>query len=108
MTTVTTSYWAADTSAQVRPTTVGGVLRTAAAAGPEMLAMVGGLPDPGARKRWTYALAYVLNQSGAVGIFLVPEFGSPMAAFLEEARPGVPSLREVVFFTDWASLRAPN
>jgi fatty-acyl-CoA synthase len=55
MTTVTTSYWAADTSAQVRPTTVGGVLRTAAAAGPEMLAMVGGLPDPGARKRWTYA-----------------------------------------------------
>jgi acyl-coenzyme A synthetase/AMP-(fatty) acid ligase len=31
MTTVTTSYWLADTSAQVRETTVGGVLREAAA-----------------------------------------------------------------------------
>ena len=160
MTTVTTSYWPADTSPQINETTVGGVLRTAAAAGPEMLAMVGGVPDPGARQRWTYAqllaeaeraaraltarfapgervavwapnlpewvileyaaglaglilvtvnpayrpaeLAYVLNQSGAAGIFLVPEFRSPMAAFLEEARPDVPSLREVVFFTDWA------
>ena len=30
-------------------------------------------------------LAYVLDQSGAVGIFLVPEFRSPMAAFLDEA-----------------------
>jgi acyl-CoA synthetase (AMP-forming)/AMP-acid ligase II len=160
MTTVTTSYWSADTSAQVNETTVGGVLRAAAAAAPQMLAMVGGLPDPGARRRWTYAqllaeaecaaraltarfapgervavwapnlpewvvleyaaalaglvlvtvnpafrpeeLAYVLNQSGAAGIFLVPEFRSPMAAFLEEVRPDVPSLREVVFFTDWA------
>ena len=160
MTTVTTSYRPADTSAPVRQTTVGGVLRAAAAAGPGMLALVGGLPDPGARRRWTYAqlleeaeraaraltarfvpgervavwapnlpewvileyaaalaglvlvtvnpafrpaeLEYVLNQSGAAGIFLVPDFRSPMAAFLEEVRPDVPSLREVVFFTAWA------
>jgi len=160
MTTVTTSYWPADTSVPVRETTVGGVLRAAAAAGPGMLAMVGGLPDPAARRRWTYAqllaeaeqaaraltarfspgeriavwapnlpewvileygaalaglvlvtvnpafrpaeLAYVLNQSGAAGLFLVPEFRSPMAAFLDEVRPDVPSLREVVFFTEWA------
>jgi fatty-acyl-CoA synthase len=158
MTTVATSYWPADTSVPVRETTVGGVLRAAAAAGPGMLAMVGGLPDPAARSRWTYAqllaeaeqaaraltarfspgeriavwapnlpewvileygaalaglvlvtvnpafrpaeLAYVLNQSGAAGLFLVPEFRSPMAAFLDEVRPDVPSLREVVFFTD--------
>jgi acyl-CoA synthetase (AMP-forming)/AMP-acid ligase II len=46
-------------------------------------------------------LAYVLNQSGAAGIFLVPEFRSPMAKFLEVARPEVPALREVVFFTAW-------
>jgi fatty-acyl-CoA synthase len=46
-------------------------------------------------------LAYVLNQSGAAGIFLVPEVRSPMAAFLKEVRPDVPSLREVVLFTDW-------
>jgi len=160
MTTVTTSYWPADTSAQINETTIGGVLQAAAAAAPEMLAMVGGVPDPGARNRWTYAqlladaeraaraltarfvpgeriavwapnlpewvileygaalaglvlvtvnpafrpeeLAYVLNQSGAAGIFLVPEFRSPMAAFLDEVRPDVPSLREVIFFTGWA------
>ena len=36
-------------------TTVGGVLRAAAAGGPDLLAMVGGVPDPGLRRRWTYA-----------------------------------------------------
>lgn len=46
-------------------------------------------------------LDYVLRQSGAAGIFLVPEFRSPMAEFLEEVRPGLPCLREVVFFTQW-------
>jgi len=164
MTTVTTSYWPADTSEPVLETTVGGVLRAAAAAGPQMLAMVGGVPDPGQRRRWTYAellaeaeqaaraltarfapgervavwapnlpewvileyaaalaglvlvtvnpalrpaeLAYVLNQSGAVGIFLVPEFRSPMAAFLAEVRPDVPALREVILFTGWAEFLA--
>jgi fatty-acyl-CoA synthase len=160
MTTVATSYWPADTSEPVRQTTVGGVLREAAAAGPDLLAMVGGVPGPGPRGRWTYAelladaeraaraltarfspgeriavwapnlpewvileyaaalaglvlvtvnpalraaeLRYVLNHSGAAGIFLVPEFRSPMADFLAEVRPDVPALREVVFFTEWA------
>src|SRR5215470_7202425 len=164
MTTVATSYWPADTSEPVLESTVGGVLRTAAAAGPDMLAMVAGVPDPAARRRWTYAqllaeaeqaaralttrfapgeriavwapnlpewvileyaaalaglvlvtvnpayrpaeLAFVLNQSGAAGLFLVPEFRSPMAAFLDEVRPGVPSLREVFFFTDWGDFLA--
>jgi fatty-acyl-CoA synthase len=154
MTTVATSYWPADTSEPVLETTVGGILRAAAAAGPDMLAMVGGVPDPGQRRRWTYAellaeaeqaaraltarfapgervavwapnlpewvileyaaglaglvlvtvnpalrpaeLAYVLNQSGAAGIFLVPEFRSPMAQFLAEVRPDVPALRDGV------------
>jgi fatty-acyl-CoA synthase len=160
MTTVATSYWPADTSEPVLETTVGGVLRAAAAAGPDMPAMVAGVPDPGARHRWTYAqllaeaeqaaraltarfapgervavwapnlpewvileyaaalaglvlvtvnpayrpaeLAYVLNQSGASGIFLVPEFRSPMGKFLEEVWPDLPELREAVYFTDWA------
>ena len=159
MTVLTTSYWPADTSVPIKESTVGGVLREAAAAGPDLPAMVAGLPDPGLRKRWTYGqllaeaeqaaralaarfapgervavwapnvpewvvleyaaalagltlvtvnpafrpaeLAYVLNQSGAAGIFLVPEFRSPMADFLDEVRPDVPSLREVVFFTGW-------
>jgi fatty-acyl-CoA synthase len=164
MTTMMTSYWPADVSVPVLETTVGGILRAAAAAGPERPAMVAGVPDPAARRRWTYAqlladaeqaaraltvrfapgerlavwapnlpewvileyaaalaglvlvtvnpalrpaeLAYVLNQSGAAGIFLVPEFRSPMAQFLEEVRPDVPTLREVVYFTEWAAFVA--
>ena len=153
------SYWPLDTSSPVAETTVGGVLRAAAAAAPDQVAMVAGVADVAARRRWTYAellseaervavalaarfdvgeriavwapnlpewvivefgaalaglvlvtvnpanrpaeLAYVLNQSGAAGIFLVPEFRSPMAAFLEEVRPDVPALREVILFTEW-------
>ena len=164
MAAVATSYWPADVSEPVLETTVGGVLRAAAAQAPGRLAMVAGVPDPAARRRWTYAellaeaeqaaralsarfapgeriavwapnlpewvileyaaalaglvlvtvnpafrpaeLAYVLNQSGAAGIFLVPEFRSPMAQFLAEVRPDVPSLREVVYFTDWADFLA--
>ncbi|HVB46345.1 MAG TPA: AMP-binding protein [Streptosporangiaceae bacterium] len=159
MTGLTTSYWPADASSPVRQTTVGGVLRAAAAAGPNLLAMVGGLPEAGGRRRWTYAelladaeraaraltarfapgepiavwapnlpewvvleyaaalaglvlvtvnpalrpaeLSYVLNQSGAVGIFLLPEFRGPMAEYLREIRPEVPALRAVLYFTDW-------
>src|SRR5579862_2440024 len=154
MTTVAMSYWPADTSVPVKETTVGGILRAAAAAGPQLLAMVGGVPDPAARQRWTFEqlladaeqaaraltarfapgervaawapnlpewvvlefaaglagvvlvtvnpafrpaeLEYVLKQSGAAGIFLVPEFRSPMAAYLKEVRPAVPALREKI------------
>ena len=49
-------------------------------------------------------LAYVLRQSGAAGIFLVPEFrGNPMRASLESVQPDLPNLREVVSFQDWAA-----
>jgi len=51
-------------------------------------------------------LAYVLGQSGAAGIFLVPEYRSPMAKFLEEVRPDLPALREATFFTEWAEFLA--
>ena len=51
-------------------------------------------------------LAYVLDQSGAAGIFLVPEFRSPMAAFLDEVRPGLRALRDVVLFTEWEEFLA--
>jgi fatty-acyl-CoA synthase len=48
-------------------------------------------------------LSYVLRQSRAAGVFLVPEFrGSPMASFLDEVRPDLPELREVVSFAGWA------
>ena len=158
------SYWQADASQPVLETTVGAVLRTAAATAPDRLAMVGGVPDPADRKRWTYAdllaeaeqaaralaarfapgervavwapnlpewvileygaalaglvlvtvnpalrpaeLAYVLRQSGAAAIFLVPEYRSPMAKFLDEVRPDLPALRDAIFFTEWAQFLA--
>jgi len=161
------SYWPADTSSPVLETTVGGVLRAAAAAAPDEPAMVAGVPDPAGRRRWTHAglladaeqaaralagrfapgervavwapnlpewvileyaaalaglvlvtvnpayrpaeLAFVLNQSRAAGLFLVPEFRSPMAQYLSEVRHEIRDLREVVFFTEWVDFlaRAP-
>jgi fatty-acyl-CoA synthase len=156
---LTSSYWAADTSDPVLETTVGGVLREAAALAADELAMVGGLPDPASRRRWTFGellddaeraaralaarfapgervavwapnlpewvvlefgaalagltlvtvnpayrpqeLRYVLDQSQASGIFLVPEFRGPMAEYLAEVQPELPGLREVVLFTEW-------
>ena len=47
-------------------------------------------------------LAYVLRQSGSVGIFLLPDYrGNPMAASLDEVRGELPDLRDVVLFTEW-------
>jgi len=52
-------------------------------------------------------LEYVLKQSGASGIFLVPEFrGNAMAASLEQVRPNLPMLREVILFPAWADFLA--
>jgi len=55
MTTLSVSYWAADESRPVLDTTVGDLLRGAAAAAPETVALVEGVPDPAARRRWSYA-----------------------------------------------------
>src|SRR5207244_12292478 len=52
-------------------------------------------------------LAYVLRQSRAAGIFVVPEFrGNPMAGSLEDVRPELSDLREVVRFEDWEGFLA--
>jgi fatty-acyl-CoA synthase len=52
-------------------------------------------------------LRYVLEQSGAVALFMVDEFrGNPMAEISEEAVSGNASLREVVKLTDEAALHA--
>jgi fatty-acyl-CoA synthase len=156
---LTSSEWPADTSIPVLETTVGGVVREAAASHPDDLALVAGAPDPAGRRRWTFGellaeaeraaralaarfapgervavwapglpewvvlefgaalagltlvtvnpayradeLGYVLGQSRAAGIFLVPEFRSPMAEYLAAVRPALPALREVVLFTEW-------
>jgi acyl-CoA synthetase (AMP-forming)/AMP-acid ligase II len=45
---------------------------------------------------------YVLNQSRAAGIVVIPEFrGNPMFATVEEVRPRCPELREVIRFDQW-------
>ena len=47
-------------------------------------------------------LAYVLGQSQADGIFLVPAYrGSAMAEMVQQVRGDLPALREVVSFADW-------
>jgi fatty-acyl-CoA synthase len=49
------SHVAADTSVPVLETTVGGILRAAASAAPDTVALVEGIADGSARRRWTYA-----------------------------------------------------
>jgi fatty-acyl-CoA synthase len=52
-------------------------------------------------------LEYVLKQSGASGIFLVPEFRTnQMAASLAQVRPNLPNLREVILFPNWSDFLA--
>ncbi|WOJ95334.1 AMP-binding protein [Congregibacter brevis] len=47
-------------------------------------------------------LAYVLRQSRAAGVFLLPEFrGNPMLQHLDAARANCPELKKIVLFTEW-------
>ncbi|MDY7103719.1 MAG: AMP-binding protein [Actinomycetota bacterium] len=141
------------------------MLRDAAAQAPDRLALVEGIPDAGARRRWTYAellddservarallarfepgervavwannipewellelgaglagivlvtvnpayraseLSYVLRQSRASGLFLVPEVrGNPMLRWLDDVRPDLPELHEVIRLDQWDDFRA--
>jgi fatty-acyl-CoA synthase len=49
------SYWPAEPSDGVRDITVGNLLREAAAAAPDRLALVDAVADPAGRREWTYA-----------------------------------------------------
>jgi len=52
-------------------------------------------------------LTHVLGQSKASGIFLLPEYrGTRLDQLLDEVRGGLPALREVVSFGDWADFTA--
>src|SRR5437763_13621794 len=51
----TQSYWPADRREPILETTVGGVLREAAARAPDAPALVAGTPEPATRRRWTYS-----------------------------------------------------
>src|SRR4051794_30347914 len=52
---LSTSHWPADTSVPVLDVTVGGLLRDAAGDAPDRPALVAGVHDVAARRRWTYA-----------------------------------------------------
>jgi hypothetical protein len=51
----TQSYWPADRREPILETTVGGVLREAAARAPDAPALVAGTADPATRRQWTYS-----------------------------------------------------
>ena len=45
---------------------------------------------------------YVLSQSRAAGLFVVPDFrGNPMQAVAAQVQPQCPDLREIISFADW-------
>jgi fatty-acyl-CoA synthase len=52
---LTESYWPRSDGEPIVEMTVGDLLRDAAAAAPEHTALLEGVPDPAARRRWTYA-----------------------------------------------------
>jgi fatty-acyl-CoA synthase len=55
--------------------------------------------NPALRRR---EMVHVLAQSRSAGIFLIPEYrGNPMRQLVEEIRPQLPLLREVIQLTEW-------
>jgi fatty-acyl-CoA synthase len=160
----TVSYWPAEPG-EIRDVTVCDTIRRAAATVPDRLALVDCLPDPAARRQWSYAqflaesertarallarftpgdriavwapnsaewiilqqgialagmvlvalnpgyrareLEFVLRQCGAVGLFCVDSHRDfAMRELVEEIRAGLPELRDVVSFADWAEFLA--
>lgn len=149
----------------VRDITLGDLLREAAEAAPDRVALIEGVADPTSRRRWTYRelhddavraaraialrfspgervavwaqnipewvvlefgcalagvvlvtvnptyrrreLGYVLEHSGAAGLFVVREFRSnPMLATAESVAAECPELREIVRLDDWSGFLA--
>ena len=163
MDTATLAYRPADTTTPLLEQTVGDILRAAAAAAPDRVAVLD--VGPGGRRAVTYAellaggeqvarallarfrpgehvavwagnglewilleygaglaglvlvtvnpayqaaeLEYVLRTSHSVGLFHMAQFrGNPMTATVENVRPALADLREVVSFADWAEFVA--
>ena len=69
---LTRSLWEKDTSEPVLETTVGSLLREAAAAAPDRAALVAGVHDPSDRRRWTYA--ELLDEASRAALALLTRF----------------------------------
>ena len=60
---LTMSHVAGPTTPAVREMTFGDLLRKAAEAAPDRLALIAGVPDPALRRQWTYAELYRRGRS---------------------------------------------
>ena len=67
------AQWVPEDDEQIEEQTVGGLLRWAAAQAPDEVALVAGVPDPAARRRWTFAA--LLAESEQVARALAGRFG---------------------------------
>src|SRR3954468_16702637 len=94
------SHYPADQSEPVLDTTVGGILREAAEAVPDELALIGGHPDPAERRRWTYA--ELLDDAERCGRALLGRFapGERIAVWA----PSIPEWEVVEFGAALAGL----
>ena len=70
------AQWEPEDHEQVQEQTVGGLLRWAAAEAPDGVALVEGVPDPAARRRWTYT--QLLAEAGQVVRALAARFGQQL------------------------------
>ena len=75
------AYWPADTSAPIRQTTIGGVLRAAAERAGDQPALIAGDPDPARRRQWTYAELLADAERGARALRARFEPGEPVAVW---------------------------
>ena len=91
------SYWPADTSEPVLDWTVGRLLREAAAADPDGVALVEGVPDPDSRRRFTFAELNDIAEQVARRLLRYFEPGERLAVW-------APNLPEWVFVELGAAL----
>ena len=76
---LTVSHWTADGGDAVLETTIGGVLRSAAARAPDRVALVAGGGDPAGRRQWSYAELLAEAERAAKAMRARFEPGEPVA-----------------------------
>jgi fatty-acyl-CoA synthase len=87
------SWFTAQESDQIRETTVGGILREAAAAAPEVTALIGGHPDPAQRRSWSYGELLADAERCARGLLARFEPGERVAVWA----PNIPEWEVLEF-----------